>query len=130
MIENYTPSKKETKIRYRLLFYEDKNGGFSFDCDENGNLLDSVSEKGRENYKKCLQNPEKYKYAFNELEADEYEEKTEATGKCICGKRITLYDQYLGACACPKCGQWWTLFGQEIKPVERWNDCGELEYKY
>lgn len=44
------------------------------------------------------------------------------SGVCHCGHRIELYNEYLGACECPYCGQWWNIFGQELKPVEQWKD--------
>ena len=52
------------------------------------------------------------------------------TGTCNCGHKIELYDRYLGACECPYCGQWWNLFGQELKNPEHWNDYGEMDYDY
>ncbi len=127
MIKDYIPSRKEPRTSYKLLFYTDASGGYAFDCDENGNLLDSVTEQARENYRLCLQKPEKYRYAFNKVEKTVYMDKIEASGICNCGKRISLYNQDLGACECPYCGQWWNLFGQELKPRERWNDFGELD---
>ena len=32
-----------------------------------------------------------------------------------------LFNQYLGACECPKCGQWYNLSGQELNPVNTWS---------
>ncbi len=47
-----------------------------------------------------------------------------ATGRCRCGTVIELYDQYLGACECPNCGQWYNIMGQELIPPQYWEDDG------
>ena len=44
------------------------------------------------------------------------------SGICHCGKRIDLFNQYQGACECPYCGQWWNIWGQELKDVSEWKE--------
>lgn len=117
MIKNYKPSHWVTEKYYKLNFYVDSCGGCAFDCDENGNL---TNELQRKNYEYCMAHPEKYPYAFNEIEEIEREYKEPATGTCNCGEEIELYNEYMGACECPNCGQWWNLFGQELNTVETW----------
>lgn len=43
------------------------------------------------------------------------------TGECECGETVTLYNQYLGACECPKCGRWYNIWGQELNPPHTWS---------
>lgn len=43
-----------------------------------------------------------------------------ATGVCKCGNRITLQNEYMGACECPYCGRWYNLFGQELNHPDTW----------
>lgn len=33
-----------------------------------------------------------------------------------------LVNQYQGACPCPKCGQWYNLFGQELINPQYWEE--------
>ena len=37
-----------------------------------------------------------------------------------CGEEFYLQDEYLGACECPRCGQWFNLFGQEVTDPSSW----------
>ena len=39
---------------------------------------------------------------------------------CNCGEEILIQDDYMGACQCPNCGQWYNLFGQEILDPSEW----------
>ena len=38
-----------------------------------------------------------------------------------CGEEFYLQDEYLGACECPRCGQWFNLFGQEVTDPSSWS---------
>ena len=38
-----------------------------------------------------------------------------------CGEEFYLQDEYLGACECPRCGQWFNLFGQEVTNPSSWS---------
>ena len=129
MIKEYTPSHKVEEIIYRVRFDGHENSR-TFECDENGNLLPDTSEELKKSYEWCMHHPEKFPYAFNEIEKDVRKYKEPATGICNCGHKIYLQNEYLGACECPECGQWWNLFGQELKPLSQWNDNGELDYEY
>jgi len=39
-----------------------------------------------------------------------------------CGNKFILRDQYMGACDCPECGQWYNIFGQQLKNPKYWFD--------
>ena len=47
---------------------------------------------------------------------------------CKCGTEILLEDDYMGACQCPSCGQWYNLFGEEVKDPDKWEDDSDDEY--
>lgn len=124
MIKDYQGPRKIC----RLVFWKEHDSGVSFPCDEDGNIdLNTLKEADIQAYKNAMSHPENYPYAWNEVETVDREP---ASGICRCGKHILLIDQYLGACSCPDCGQWYNIFGLELKPVERWNDCGEMDYEY
>ena len=45
------------------------------------------------------------------------------------GNLLELWDQYYGACRCPKCGKWYNLFGQSLLSPDYWEmDPSEEEY--
>lgn len=55
-----------------------------------------------------------------EMYFDGFRERPCAIGECKCGAEVPLMDQYMGACECPGCGQWYNLSGQELLPPEEW----------
>lgn len=127
MIEGYTPSSVENVTEYSLTFYTEPGWGMSFPCDETGKVdLDSLLPAARRNYEFAMANPQHYKYAWNKVERRVYSHRNPTSGICYCGNRISLTDQYLAACECPHCGQWWNLFGQALKPPAQWEEA--LEY--
>jgi hypothetical protein len=131
MIQDYKPSYTEECEEYSLLFYVDRTGGLSFPCDKEGKVdMKSLQEPAARNYQFAMEHPEKYPYAWKKIEKCVRRFRNPASGVCKCGTRILLTNDYMGACECPECGQWWNLSGQELKPVERWNDAGELDYEY
>ena len=120
MIQNYKPRERVTEIHYSVIFFYDENGGFSFDCTESGELLETVTPEARRNFEECLKHPERFKY-FNEIRKEKRVYTSPARGKCHCGREVILYNEYMGACGCA-CGQWFNLFGQEILSPEAWED--------
>ena len=101
----------------KLNFLDESGSGFSF-LMENGEPV--ITDANRQNYYDCINglHPELKK---------SLDEKTEhifvpAEGICSCGTKIILQNQYMGACECPKCGQWYNLFGQELLPPDQWGE--------
>ena len=127
MIKNYIPAYYETITEYDIVFDIDEFSGFSFPCDKEGNLLSSVPKEAKENYKNCLEHPEKFK-RFNKIVQTERRVRNNSRGTCRCGNEIELYDMYYGTCQCEKCGQWYNLFGQEILPPNEWEENLENDY--
>ena len=114
--------ESKEKVNYGLRFFYDDNGGFEFPCDENGNLLDVVTDGARKNYKWCLENPGEFQI-FNKVIKHTKTYREPNTGICdCCGETVTLVNEYMGACSCPKCGQLYNLFGQKLKSPETWSN--------
>lgn len=118
-------SKRERKqhVEYKRVFqelYESPGNGFAFPCDKYGNLKteDESYDYWINNYRYCVEHPEKYKDCGVEEDSWWYTENARAL--CSCGEEIELWDQYMGACECPKCGQWYNLFGQALIKPEYW----------
>ena len=124
MINNFKRGKWVETVSYEVRFYFDSTGGFAFPCDENGNLLTNKIKNPAaiENYKWCLENKDKFHYYFNQVVQVKSSYRENNTGTCHCGNHMELYNEYLGACECPKCHQWYNIFGQELKNPETWPD--------
>ena len=128
MIKITACREPKTIIWYRREFtYEDGCGGFTFPCDVTGNV-ELTTDAARENYEWAMAHPEKFPVAYNEFTRYEDTYIENARGVCSCGEEVELYDHYQGACPCPKCGQWYNLFGQELVNPKYWdNDVSESE---
>lgn len=115
-----------TKTEYYIEFTDEEGCGFSFPCDSNGNIQFSddkeLGRAQRDNYDYAMSNKEHYTRQFAELVARRYTVTDNAVGRCICGEEVELYDQYQGACSCPKCGQWYNIYGQSLVDPEYWED--------
>lgn len=128
MLKNYVPAEHKTEIHFNLVFDYDDNGGYAFPCDAAGNVLPLEYEEAKANLAYCMAHPEEFS-RWNEVETYKVRADELAHGTCICGQEVELYDQYYGACECPKCGQWYNLFGQSLVPPEYWEtDPSEEEY--
>lgn len=121
MAEIIKDSWTETIVQYELAFDDGRGNGFGFPCDENGNLLEGMHEAAIKNYKYCLENPGKFN-RFNEVVKYTSTWRHRPTLLCNCGEEFELYRDYMGACSCPKCNQWYNLFGQELTPPSQWEE--------
>ena len=106
-------------IRYELEFMTDRNGGYSFPCDKDGNVLE-LPEAAAKNYAWCLASPDLFPWSFNEVRKYVQTVREPDTGTCSCGKRVEMVNEYMGAFQCPKCGQWYNTAGQELLPPDKW----------
>ncbi len=131
MLHNFVPAERKTEVSYDLTFWYDEDretGGFCFPCDRVGKVLPFQYEEAKQNYENCMAHPEQFK-VFAEVQKFVNHYTEPAHGTCSCGEEVELYDQYYGACQCPKCGQWYNLFGQSLVPPECWeHDPAEEEY--
>lgn len=120
IIKEREPQKK---IAYSIEFdyKDDSGGGFTFPCDAFGNpKLDEMPEAAKANYKRCLEDTEHFYKPYVKTRAHRWVEP--AIGECVCGEQVVLENQYMGACQCPKCGQWYNIYGQSLIPPEYWED--------
>ena len=121
MLKNIIASKSEEKFYFRLDFNlkEEPSAGFSFDCDEKGNVK-ITNEAAQKNYEYAKAHPEKYDGPF--IRKINYTDVEPAHGECSCGNTVYLQNQFMGACQCSKCGKWYNLFGQELLSPEFWRE--------
>ena len=119
MIKNYTPGEWKTNTEYNLCFDDGHHNGFAFPCTETGEPM--LTDCNRSNYEFCMAHPERF-VRFNKVVKDSWRYRQNARGTCYCGEEIELYDQYLGACQCEKCGQWWNMSGQALVPPSEWEE--------
>lgn len=121
MIKEYVESERKEYTEYELCFDDGANNGFGFPCDKNGNIDTNIHPDAKANYEYCMQHPEKF-VRFNKVVKYTRSYREPAHGKCECGEIVILTNDYFGACQCPRCGQWYNLWGQELLPPERWED--------
>ena len=121
MLTNYVESKREEITEYQLCFDDGHNNGYGFPCDKDGNLSKDLSDAAKANYKYCIKHPGEF-VRFNKVLNITRLCKEPAHGTCSCGEVVYLTNQYLGACQCPNCGQWYNIFGQELLPPEKWEE--------
>ncbi len=129
MLKDFVRAEYRNVVEYELCFDDGENNGFGFPCDANGNVFPLEHEAARNNLEWCMEHPEKFK-RYNAVVRYSRRVKEPAHGICFCGEEVYLFDQYYGACQCPKCGRWYNLFGQEMLPPEYWeHDPSEEEWE-
>lgn len=109
-------------ITYSLEFdyKDDPSGGFTFPCNRQGEILkDKMPQTAIDNYHKCLKD-NRLTSPYIRTYKNHWVEP--AVGECVCGEEIVLENQYMGACQCPRCGQWYNIYGQSLIPPEYWED--------
>lgn len=104
---------------YMLEFLHDRDWGYSFPCDKDGNVLD-LNEGCAKSLAQCLEHPEAYPWSFNEVRKYTQRMREPDTGTCSCGQHVELVNEYMGAFQCPRCGQWYNMAGQELLPPDKW----------
>ncbi len=114
-----TPREVKVEERYELVFDNGNHDGYAFDCSSDG--VPDLTPTLKKIYEFCLTHPEKF-VRFNKVVKYEHTYIQNAFGVCGCGKTVELYNQDMGACSCPKCGQWYNLSGQELNPPEMWEE--------
>lgn len=119
MLDFISQSERVTEVgyyhEYRLKDLPD--AGASFPCSEDGTIEEGHTDEMYENYER-VKNSDKYKYLG--IVPREYSYTKPAVVQDECGVPFELENQHMGACQCPKCGNWYNLFGQELLPPEQW----------
>ena len=126
MLKDIIRGEWVTETDYEVQFYYDNTGGFAFPCDKNGKILDDLTDAAKKNYAWCLENRDKFQ-VFNHVHKMERSWREPDYGRCDCGETVYLQNQYMGACQCPKCGQWYSLSGEELLPPNRWGWAGDFD---
>ena len=115
-----------TEVAYRIEFTDEDGSGFSFPTDLSGKIIydedPEIAQAQRDNYDYAMSDKERFIRQYNEFVTRRYTVTDNAVGRCRCGEEVELYDQYQGACPCPKCGQWYNIYGQELIDPEYWED--------
>lgn len=120
MLKDIIRGKWKEEVGYQLVFDDGRGNGFAFNCDADGNAnLSKMSDGAFENLKFCMEHPEKFKRFGKVIEWKQGWREPDR-GTCHCGQAVELVNEYMGSCQCPKCGQWYNLFGQELLPPEEW----------
>ena len=127
MLKNIVRPEPTLEVTYGLRFYSAPYCGFEFPCDENG-TVNLLTRDAWKNYNYCLLHPEKFAYAFKVIHKYKHWNRDNPYGTCHCGERVELVNEYRGACQCPNCGQWYNLSGQELKPVDEWEEDLDEDY--
>ena len=104
---------------YNLAFDDGSGNGFGFPCDPEGRVPDDLNDQAKKNLEWCLRNPDRFA-RYNEVVEYTQIWREPRQGTCGCGEVVSLVNEYMGACQCPKCGQWYNLSGQELLPPEEW----------
>lgn len=108
-----------SEVSYRLQFdsYETPGWGYSFECDENGNLL-ATNEAALENYRKVQAQPDKFRDKGVQTYHHSY--VVPAVGRCEdCGMEVSL-DGFTNTCE--RCGADYNSGGQRLAPREFWGE--------
>lgn len=116
-----------TEVKHYIEFTDADGCGYSFPCDQNGNVRfdehdAEIARVQRENYAEAMADKDRFTCQYAQFVTRRYTVTDNAIGKCVCGEEVELYDQYQGACSCPKCGQWYNMFGQSLVDPEYWED--------
>ena len=84
--------------RYMLEFANnDGRGGYSFDCDKDGNVEPRDNPAAQENYEGCISG--KYDVTNKGVRDWSYDYTSPKIGKCHCGREVTL-DHFTNTCDC------------------------------
>ncbi len=106
MLEILTQRDRRDVVSYDLFFYTTTGSGFIFPCDKDGEVdLTQLKPEALANYHRC----EAGEFGVGEVQRRVAVETTHATGRCDCGRVLTLRDDQ----AC-ECGRMYNSFGQEL----------------
>lgn len=120
-MKNFKNGEEMIKTTYELVFDDGAYNGFCFPCDKDGNIdIEPDNDAALDNYKWCLEHKDQFVRA-GEVIATIRTWRENNSGECTCGKRIELFNEYMGACECPYCGQWWNIWGQELNNPSTWS---------
>ena len=113
--------RRIVEVKEHVVDFDDKRrndgSGFTFPLDVHGDPIFST-DCAKRNYEMCVAHPDIYEKNYR---VHKWKYIEPAKGKCICGRVVELYDQYLGACQC-ECGRWYNLFGDALIDPKYWEE--------
>ena len=115
-IISHPETHTEVSFRRQYVWRNDTGAGFSFECDEEGNILPSNPD-AEKNYQKCIDGT--FDVIDRGVERHEHSWREPAVGRCHCGAEVEL-DSF--TCTCEKCGRDYNQSGQELAPREHWGE--------
>lgn len=121
MAEIIKPTKIIRMVEYsrKFVWRNDHQSGFSFDCDEHGNILTKdFQEPALKNLDKCLKG--EYDVIDCGIVRYEYGQIEPSVLRCDCGAELVLYDPFLETCE--KCGADYNGCGQRLAPRSQWGE--------
>lgn len=95
------------------------DSGWTFPCEADGTLKSDLTATAIKNCKACFNNPDYIDEGVVKHEWGYYEP---AILKCDCGEEIEMENQYMGAFECPKCSQWYNIYGQHLNNPSTWRE--------
>lgn len=111
--------ERKTGVQYMRSFeWRDHPGaGFSFECDEHGELEPLTNEAARENWEGCVSG--EYDVVDQGVERREWSWVEHAVGRCeSCGREVELA-HFTNTC---ECGADYNSCGQRLGPREFWGE--------
>ena len=97
---------------------DDPGAGFSFHCDEQGNVdVESLPTAARENYQRRIDGT--YNVRDDGVRTNRWEYTHSAIGLCDCGEEVYL-DGFTNTCY--ECGADYNMSGQRLAPREQWGE--------
>ena len=108
------------EVTHRYMVFTIKGGshgsGFSFECDEHGNIREPKAEAGRENLRKCLSGEHDVYKPRMEIFTSRY--RHPRIGLCDCGAEVSL-GNFTNTC---ECGADYNMSGHRLAPRECWGE--------
>jgi len=89
--------------------------GYAFKVDKKGNLL---NEAQRDTFNRLSKHPGYIDLGVQEIIRYITEP---AIGKCVCGAKVHLNGNYMGATEC-ECDRWYGMDGTEMNPPDMWEE--------
>lgn len=119
-LEIISPRQRKNYERFGLSFDYGSGGGWCFDCDEDGQLLE-VGPFAKMGMTIAINDFLDGKASMAILTfKSQYTEP--AIGKCVCGAEVVLYDDYGHGIDCDGCGRIYSSLGSELRPRSQWED--------
>ncbi len=112
----------ETFYLKTYVYAADKGCGYSFNCDENGNIdIESMNPDAKANYECCLAGVDERgeRIKFNGVRQSEHSWIEDAIGLCDCGEEVELGGF---TNTCEKCGTDYNSSGQRLAPRSQWGE--------